>query len=143
MTYEEIISLNRMGFSNDEIMQLVASDNPAAPITGGVKKNEQAQTNGTTSAPAATFTQPENQNLQQTTKPIENPQQQNNTGFDTSTLNTFNNNIVNLTKALQASNLLTSYMPAPHGTSEDIANNALASIINPTYLNNGGNTNGK
>ena len=46
------------------------------------------------------------------------------------------NNIVNLTKALQASNLLTSYMPAPQGTSEDIANNALASIINPTY--NGG-----
>ena len=48
-------------------------------------------------------------------------------------VNTFNNNIVNLTKALQASNLLTSYMPAPQGTSEDIANNALASIINPTY----------
>lgn len=142
MTYEEIISLNRMGFSKDEIMQLVASDNPATETNGGVK-NEQTQTNGTEAAPAATFTQPENQNLQQTTKPIENPQQQNNTGFDTSALNTFNNNIVNLTKALQASNLLTSYMPAPQGTSEDIANNALASIINPTYLNNGGNTNGK
>lgn len=142
MTYEEIISLNRMGFSNDEIMQLVASDNPAAPITGGVT-NEQTQTNGTAPAPAAINTQPENQNLQQTTKLVETQSAQNNTGFDTSALNTFNNNIVNLTKALQASNLLTSYMPAPQGSSEDIANNALASIINPTYLSNGGNTNGK
>lgn len=142
MTYEEIISLNRMGFSKDEIMQLVASDNPASETNGGVT-NEQTQTNGTTPAPTATNSQPENQNLQQTTKLVENPQQQTNTGFDTSALNTFNNNIVNLTKALQASNLLTSYMPAPQGTSEDIANKALASIINPTYLSNGGNTNGK
>ena len=133
MTYDEIISLNNMGFSKDEIMLLVASDNPAAPITGG-DANEQAQTNGTAQAPAETNQQPENS--QQTPKPIENPQPQTNTGFDATALNTFNNNIVNLTKALQASNLLTSYMPAPQGTSEDIANNALASIINPTF--NGG-----
>lgn len=136
MTYDEIISLNNMGFSKDEIMLLVASDNPAAPVTGG-DANEQAQVNGTAQAPATINTQPENQNLQQTPKPIENPQPQTSTGFDTAALNTFNNNIVNLTKALQASNLLTSFMPAPQGTSEDIANNALASIINPTY-NNGG-----
>lgn len=135
MTYEEIISLNKMGFSNDEIMQLVASDNPAAPVTGG-NTNEQAQVNGTTKAPAEVNQQPENQNLQQTPKVVETPKPQTSTGFDASALNTFNNNIVNLTKALQASNLLTSYMPAPQGTSEDIANNALASIINPTY--NGG-----
>ena len=140
MTYDEIISLNNMGFSKDEIMLLVASDNPAAEVTGG-SANEQTQVNGTTQAPAEVNQQPENS--QQTPKPIENPQPQNNTGFDASALNTFNNNIVNLTKALQASNLLTSYMPAPQGTSEDIANSALASIINPTYLNNGGNTNGK
>lgn len=132
MTYEEIISLNKMGFSNDEIMQLVASDNPAAPVGGGT--NEQAQVNGTTQTPAEVNHEPEN--LQQTPKTIETPKPQTNTGFDASALNTFNNNIVNLTKALQASNLLTSYMPAPQGTSEDIANNALASIINPTY--NGG-----
>jgi hypothetical protein len=134
MTYEEIISLNKMGFSNDEIMQLVASDNPAAEAGG--KADEQTQVNGTTKAPAATNTQPENQNLQQTPKVVETPKPQTSTGFDTAALNTFNNNIVNLTKALQASNLLTSYMPAPQGTSEDIANNALASIINPTF--NGG-----
>jgi hypothetical protein len=134
MTYEEIISLNKMGFSNDEIMQLVASDNPAAEAGGSA--DEQTQVNGTTQTPAATNTQPENQNLQQTPKVVETPKPQTNTGFDTAALNTFNNNIVNLTKALQASNLLTSYMPAPQGTSEDIANNALASIINPTY--NGG-----
>lgn len=132
MTYEEIISLNKMGFSKDEIMQLVTSDNPAAP-TGG-KADEQTQVNGTTKAPAEVNQQPEN--LQQTAKTIETPKPQTNTGFDASALNTFNNNIVNLTKALQASNLLTSYMPAPQGTSEDIANNALASIINPTF--NGG-----
>lgn len=132
MTYDEIISLNKMGFSNDEIMQLVASDNPAAP-TGG-SADEQTQVNGTTKAPAEVNQQPEN--LQQTPKVVETPKPQTNTGFDASALNTFNNNIVNLTKALQASNLLTSYMPAPQGTSEDIANNALASIINPTY--NGG-----
>ena len=124
MTYEEIISLNKMGFSNDEIMQLVASDNPAAEVTGG-KADEQTQVNGTATAIAENNQQPEN--VQQTPKP------ETNTGFDTAALNTFNNNIVNLTKALQASNLLTSYMPAPQGTSEDIANNALASIINPTY----------
>lgn len=135
MTYEEIISLNKMGFSKDEIMQLVASDNPAAEVTGG-KADEQTQVNGATSAPAAINTQPENQNLQQTPKVVETAQPQNNSGFDTAALNTFNNNIVNLTKALQASNLLTSYMPAPQGSSEDIANNALASIINPTF--NGG-----
>lgn len=135
MTYEEIISLNKMGFSKDEIMQLVASDNPAVEVTGG-KADEQTQVNGTAPAPAATISQPENQNLQQTPKTIETSQPQNNTGFDSQALNTFNNNIVNLTKALQASNLLTSYMPAPQGTSEDIANNALASIINPTF--NGG-----
>lgn len=139
MTYDEIISLNKMGFTKDEIMQLVASDNPAAPSGGDA--NEQTQVNGTTQAPAEINQQPEN--LQQTPKVVENPQPQNNTGFDTAALNTFNNNIVNLTKALQASNLLTSYMPAPQGSSEDIANNALASIINPTYLNNGGSTNGK
>lgn len=132
MTYEEIISLNKMGFSKDEIMQLVASDNPAAP-TGG-SADEQTQVNGTTKAPAEVNQQPEN--LQQTPKVVETAQPQTNTGFDASALNTFNNNIVNLTKALQASNLLTSYMPAPQGSSEDIANNALASIINPTY--NGG-----
>lgn len=132
MTYEEIISLNKMGFTKDEIMQLVASDNPAAP-TGG-KADEQTQVNGTTKAPAEVNHEPEN--LQQTTKPIETPKPETNTGFDTAALNTFNNNIVNLTKALQASNLLTSFMPAPQGSSEDIANNALASIINPTY--NGG-----
>ena len=131
MTYDEIISLNKMGFSKDEIMQLVASDNPAAP-TGG-DANEQTQTNGTAQASA---NNPQPENLQQTPKLVENPQPQNNTGFDASALNTFNNNIVNLTKALQASNLLTSFMPAPQGSSEDIANNALASIINPTY--NGG-----
>ena len=134
MTYEEIISLNKMGFSKDEIMQLVASDNPAAPTTGG-NADEQTQVNGTTKAPAEVNQQPEN--LQQTPKVVETPKPQTNTGFDASALNTFNNNIVNLTKALQASNLLTSYMPAPQGTSEDIANNALASIINPTF-NNGG-----
>lgn len=133
MTYEEIISLNKMGFSKDEIMQLVASDNPAADVTGG-KADEQTQVNGATQAPAEINQQPEN--LQQTPKVVENPKPQNNTGFDTAALNTFNNNIVNLTKALQASNLLTSYMPAPQGSTEDIANNALASIINPTY--NGG-----
>lgn len=132
MTYDEIISLIKMGFSKDEIMQLVASDNPAAP-TGG-SADEQTQVNGTTKAPAEVNQQPEN--LQQTPKVVETPKPQTNTGFDASALNTFNNNIVNLTKALQASNLLTSYMPAPQGTSEDIANNALASIINPTY--NGG-----
>lgn len=132
MTYAEIKELSNMGFTPKEIMQLVASDNPANETNGGVA-NEQTQVNDTTSAPAAINTQPENQNLQQTPKPIENPQTQNNTGFDASALNTFNNNIVNLTKALQASNLLTSYMPAPQGSSEDIANNALASIINPTY----------
>lgn len=131
MTYDEIISLNKMGFSKDEIMQLVASDNPAAEAGG--KADEQTQVNGTAKAPA---NNPQPENLQQTPKTIENPQPQNNSGFDTAALNTFNNNIVNLTKALQASNLLTSYMPAPQGTSEDIANNALASIINPTY--NGG-----
>lgn len=130
MTYAEIKELSNMGFTPKEIMQLVASDNPANETNGGVA-NEQTQVNGTTSAPAAINTQPEN--LQQTPKTIENPQPQNNTGFDTAALNTFNNNIVNLTKALQASNLLTSYMPAPQGTSEDIANNALASIINPTF----------
>lgn len=135
MTYEEIISLNKMGFSKDEIMQLVASDNPAAP-TGG-KADEQTQVNGTTKAPAEVNQQPENQNLQQTPKVVETAQPQSGTGFDTTALNTFNNNIVNLTKALQASNLLTSYMPAPQGSTEDIASNALASIINPTY-NNGG-----
>jgi hypothetical protein len=134
MTYEEIISLNKMGFSNDEIMQLVTSDNPAAPVTGG-SANEQTQVNGTTQTPAEVNQQSEN--LQQTPKTIETPKPQTNTGFDTAALNTFNNNIVNLTKALQASNLLTSYMPAPQGSSEDIANNALASIINPTF-NNGG-----
>jgi len=132
MTYEEIITLNKMGFSKDEIMQLVASDNPAAEAGG--KADEQTQVNGTTKAPAEVNQQPEN--LQQTPKVVETAQPQNNTGFDAQALNTFNNNIVNLTKALQASNLLTSYMPAPQGTSEDIANNALASIINPTY--NGG-----
>ena len=135
MTYEEIISLNNMGFSKDEIMQLVASDNPANETNGGVT-NEQTQVSSTTPTPTTINTQPKNQNSQQTPKPIENPQPQNNTGFDASALNTFNNNIVNLTKALQASNLLTSFMPAPQGTSEDIANNALASIINPTF--NGG-----
>lgn len=129
MTYEEIISLNKMGFTKDEIMQLVASDNPAAP-TGG-SADEQTQVNGTTKDPAQVNQQPEN--LQQTPKVVETPKPQTNTGFDASALNTFNNNIVNLTKALQASNLLTSYMPAPQGSSEDIANNALASIINPTY----------
>lgn len=129
MTYEEIIALNKMGFSKDEIMQLVTSDNPAAP-TGG-KADEQTQVNGTTKAPAEVNQQPEN--LQQTPKVVETAQPQNNTGFDTAALNTFNNNIVNLTKALQASNLLTSFMPAPQGSSEDIANNALASIINPTF----------
>lgn len=129
MTYEEIITLNKMGFSKDEIMQLVGSDNPAAPVGGDA--NEQTQVNGTAQAPAEINQQSEN--LQQTPKTIETPKAQNNTGFDVSALNTFNNNIVNLTKALQASNLLTSYMPAPQGTSEDIANNALASIINPTY----------
>ena len=133
MTYEEIISLNKMGFSKDEIMQLVASDNPAAPATGG-DANEQTQVNGTATTITETK-QPEN--LQQTAKPIETPKPQTNTGFDTAALNTFNNNIVNLTKALQASNLLTSYMPAPQGSTEDIANSALASIINPTF-NNGG-----
>lgn len=133
MTYEEIISLNKMGFTKDEIMQLVASDNPAAEVTGG-KADEQTQVNGTTKAPAEANQRPEN--LQQTPKTIETPKPQSSTGFDTAALNTFNNNIVNLTKALQASNLLTSYMPAPQGSSEDIANNALASIINPTY--NGG-----
>ena len=136
MTYDEIISLNKMGFSKDEIMQLVASDNPASETNGGVT-NEQTQTNGTAQAPAAINTQPENQNLQQTPKVVETAQPQTNTAFDASALNTFNNNIVNLTKALQATNLLTSYMPAPQGSTEDIASNALASIINPTY-NNGG-----
>lgn len=135
MTYAEIKELSNMGFTPKEIMQLVASDNPANETNGGVA-NEQTQVNGTTSAPAAINTQPENQNLQQTPKVVETPKPQTNTGFDASALNTFNNNIVNLTKALQASNLLTSYMPAPQGTSEDIANNALASIINPTF--NGG-----
>ena len=138
MTYDEIISLSKMGFSKDEIMQLVASDNPASEtngcVTNGGVTNEQTQVNGTTKAPAEVNQEPEN--LQQTPKVVETPKPQTNTGFDASALNTFNNNIVNLTKALQASNLLTSYMPAPQGTSEDIADNALASIINPTY--NGG-----
>lgn len=132
MTYEEIVSLNNMGFTKDEIMQLVISDNPAAPVGGGT--NEQTQVNGTTTAITETNHEPEN--LQQTPKVVETPKPQTNTGFDASALNTFNNNIVNLTKALQASNLLTSYMPAPQGSTEDIASNALASIINPTY--NGG-----
>ena len=61
MTYEEIISLNKMGFSNDEIMQLVASDNPAAEVTGG-KADEQTQVNGTATAIAENNQQPEKPN---------------------------------------------------------------------------------
>lgn len=138
MNHSEIKDLLNMGFTPADIMVLVKSDNPADPAPAAPAPA--APTPAATAAPAPATPAPAN--LQQNTKLIENNLAQNNTGIDTASLNTFNNNIVNLTKALQASNLLTSYMPAPQGTSEDIANSALASIINPTYSNGGGN-NGK
>lgn len=140
MNHSEIKDLLNMGFSPADIMVLVKSDNPADPAPADPAPAAHASASAATAAPATAA--PASNNLQQNTKLIENNLAQNNTGIDTASLNTFNNNIVNLTKALQASNLLTSYMPAPQGTSEDIANSALASIINPTYSNGGGN-NGK
>jgi len=123
MTYDEIISLNNMGFSKDEIMQLVASDNPAKEDHKDELPNIQNETNKSTDEdPQQTAKKSE------TTKKDDNEPAQIN---DLYQIENLNKSINNLTKVLQASNLLSSYMPAPQDNSADVA---LASIINPHIL---------
>lgn len=123
MTYEEIMSLNKMGFSKDEIMQLVASDNPAKEDHKDELPNVQNETNKST-----------DENPQQTAKKSETTKKDDSEPAQTNDLyqiENLNKSINNLTKVLQASNLLSSYMPAPQDNSADVA---LASIINPHIL---------
>jgi small-conductance mechanosensitive channel len=123
MTYEEIVSLNNMGFSKDEIMQLVASDNPAKEDHKDELPNVQNETNKSA-----------DKDLQQTAKKSETTKKDDSEPAQTNDLyqiENLNKSINNLTKVLQASNLLSSYMPAPQDNSADVA---LASIINPHIL---------
>ena len=123
MTYDEIVSLNNMGFSKDEIMQLVASDNPAKEDHKDELPNVQNETNKSA-----------DENLQQTAKKSETTKKDDSEPAQTNDLyqiENLNKSINNLTKVLQASNLLSSYMPAPQDNSADVA---LASIINPHIL---------
>lgn len=123
MTYEEIVALNNMGFSKDEIMQLVASDNPAKEDHKDELPNVQNETNKSTDEdPQQTAKKSE------TTKKVDNEPAQTN---DLYQIENLNKSINNLTKVLQASNLLSSYMPAPQDNGADVA---LASIINPHIL---------
>jgi hypothetical protein len=112
-----------MGFSKDEIMQLVASDNPAKEDHKDELPNIQNETNKSTDEdPQQTAKKSE------TTKKDDNEPAQIN---DLYQIENLNKSINNLTKVLQASNLLSSYMPAPQDNSADVA---LASIINPHIL---------
>jgi hypothetical protein len=123
MTYEEIVALNNMGFSKDEIMQLVASDNPAKEDHKDELPNVQNETNKSA-----------DKDLQQTAKKSETTKKDDSEPAQTNDLyqiENLNKSINNLTKVLQASNLLSSYMPAPQDNSADVA---LASIINPHIL---------
>lgn len=123
MTYEEIVALNNMGFSKDEIMQLVASDNPAKEDHKDELPNVQNETNKST-----------NEDPQQTAKKSETTKKDDSEPAqinDLYQIDNLNKSINNLTKVLQASNLLSSYMPAPQDNSADVA---LASIINPHIL---------
>lgn len=123
MTYEEIVALNNMGFNKDEIMQLVASDNPAKEDHKNELPNVQNETNKSTDEdPQQTAKKSET-----TKKDDSEPAQIN----DLYQIENLNKSINNLTKVLQASNLLSSYMPAPQDNSADVA---LASIINPHIL---------
>ena len=123
MTYEEIVALNNMGFSKDEIMQLVASDNPAKEDHKDELPNVQNETNKSADEdPQQTAKKSET-----TKKDDSEPAQIN----DLYQIENLNKSINNLTKVLQASNLLSSYMPAPQDNSADVA---LASIINPHIL---------
>lgn len=123
MTYEEIVALNNMGFTKDEIMQLVASDNPAKEDHKDELPNVQNETNKSTDEdPQQTAKKSET-----TKKDDSEPAQIN----DLYQIENLNKSINNLTKVLQASNLLSSYMPAPQDNSADVA---LASIINPHIL---------
>lgn len=123
MTYEEIVALNNMGFSKDEIMQLVASDNPAKEDHKDELPNVQNETNKSADEdPQQTAKKSET-----TKKDDSEPAQIN----DLYQIENLNKSINNLTKVLQASNLLSSYMPAPQNNSADVA---LASIINPHIL---------
>lgn len=123
MTYEEIVALNNMGFSKDEIMQLVASDNPAKEDHKDELPNVQNEPNN------ATIEDPQQtaKKSETTKKDDSEPAQIN----DLYQIENLNKSINNLTKVLQASNLLSSYMPAPQDNSADVA---LASIINPHIL---------
>lgn len=123
MTYEEIVALNNMGFTKDEIMQLVASDNPAKEDHKDELPNVQNETNN------ATIEDPQQTaKKSETTKKADSEPPQTN---DLYQIENLNKSINNLTKVLQASNLLSSYMPAPQDNSADVA---LASIINPHIL---------
>lgn len=123
MTYEEIVALNNMGFSKDEIMQLVASDNPAKEDHKDELPNVQNETNKSA-----------DEDPQQTAKKSETIKKDDSESAqinDLYQIENLNKSINNLTKVLQASNLLSSYMPAPQDNSADVA---LASIINPHIL---------
>lgn len=123
MTYEEIVALNNMGFSKDEIMQLVASDNPAKEDHKDELPNVQNETNKSTDEDPQQAAK-----KSETSKKADSEQPQTN---DLYQIENLNKSINNLTKVLQASNLLSSYMPAPQDNSADVA---LASIINPHIL---------
>lgn len=123
MTYEEIVSLEKMGFSSGEIMELVRSDNPAKEDHKNELPNVQNETNKSTDEdPQQTAKKSE------TSKKVDSEPAQTN---DLYQIENLNKSINNLTKVLQASNLLSSYMPAPQDNSADMA---LASIINPHIL---------
>ena len=123
MTYDEIVALNNMGFSKDEIMQLVASDNPAKEDHKDELPNVQNEANKSTDEDPQQAAK-----KSETSKKADSEPPQTN---DLYQIENLNKSINNLTKVLQASNLLSSYMPAPQDNSADVA---LASIINPHIL---------
>lgn len=122
MTYQEIQDLSKMGFSKDEILELIRSEDPAKEVT----ENELPDT-------PDKKPDPEPKQLQQEPKKVETPEpkvtpDKTTPAPDFSNINVLNDSINKLTKVLQASNLLTSYMPTPQENSSDMV---LASIINP------------
>lgn len=113
MTFEQILRLQQMGFTREDIMELIKVGDPAAEPAGSEAKPEPAPEPKPVPAPEP--------------KPVSAPDTK-----DTTDLSAVVNKLDTLISAIQSSNRISAEITDVK-SNQQIVDDMLANIVNPTY----------
>ena len=111
MTFEQIIKLQEMGFTSEDIMELIKAGDPAAPLKDEPEKKVEPEK------------KEESVKKEEPVKKVES---------DDSKFDSLLSKIDTLTSAIQNSNRLNAELTDVR-TNQQIVDDMLASIVNPSY----------